>query len=461
MKDLTQGPIFSHILRMSLPIFLGMTAQLLLNIIDGIYVGRLGIDASLAVLNYGFPIYYLFFAFFNGLSIGTNSTLARYIGAKKKEVAENALSQIFWISLSVFAVVVLVYPLAIPRYFLLMKAGVEAAKLTHDFLTMLFIGMPFLLVSLSLGGALRAEGNMRTLATAQMLAVLANVIVAPFLIYSDFGFWGLSFHGADLGVRGAGLATTFANILAALFIAWPFLRGKTHLRWIKKPTWSSLDGVKGIFQVGLPSSLSQIMIGIYIILMTWLAADFGKSAVAAIGIGGRLDLMAVFPSLAIMTSILTLVGQNYGAGKMDRVRKTLRIGSLTAFGSLAFISLLVYLFRMPLIRQFHQDPATQASALHYLSFQCLGYGFVGLNIAYNGAFQGLGRGFPFLLLTTLRLLALTLPTAYLLSQHFGEYGLHYAPVFANLATACIATPWILSAVKKLSVPIIPSPSASV
>ncbi len=448
-KDLTQGAILPHILRMSLPILIGMSAQMALNVIDGIYAGRLGMAASMAVLNYGFPVFYLLFAFFNGLSIGTNSVLARYIGAKREALAENTLGQILWVCLVIFLVAVAIYPLGMPRYLAFLKANEETSRLTNQFLSFLLLGMPFTLISLSLGGGLRAEGNMRALASAQMLAVLVNILVAPFFIFTNFRFLGLTFHGLGWSVKGAGLASTVANALAALYIARLYFAGKTRLRWVKKPAWNDLEGVKGIFAVGVPSSVSQILIGVNWILMTRLAAGFGETAVAAIGIGGRLDLLSVFPALAVMTSVLTLVGQNFGAHRYDRVRATVRVGLMTAFIGLTGISLLVFAVRHALIGLFHQDAITQAAALHYLSFQCLGYGLIGINIACSGAFQGLGRGLPFLFLTTMRLLALTLPLAYILSRHLGEYGLHYAPVCANLVTAVIAGFWILAATRKL------------
>jgi len=279
--------------------------------------------------------------------------------------------------------------------------------------------------------------------------VLVNIFLAPFMIFSNFHAFGLNWHGLGWGVRGAGLASTIANILATLYIVRLYLAKKTQLRWVKNPQWDDFEGVKGIFKVGIPSSISQILIGINWILMTRLAANFGDGAVAAIGIGGRLDLLSVFPALAIMTSVLTLVGQNYGAKHYERVRATVRIGLLTSFGTLTFISLIVFAARHAIIGIFHQDAQVSESALHYLSIQCLGYGLVGINIVCSGAFQGLGRGLPFLLLTSTRLLAVTFPVAFFLSLRMGAYGLHYAPVIAAFLTAIVAVTWILSAVNGL------------
>ena len=101
---------------MAIPMMIGTSAHMLLNIIDGIYVSRLGLEPSLAVLNYGFPFFYLIFAVFNGLTSGSSSVLARMLGAKQNAKAENALAQIVWVGLALFALFLVVYPIAIPFY---------------------------------------------------------------------------------------------------------------------------------------------------------------------------------------------------------------------------------------------------------------------------------------------------------------------------------------------------------
>ncbi len=440
---------------MSLPVLIGMSAQMLLYVIDGIYVGRLGRAESVAVLNYGFPVFYLLFAFFNGLSIGTNSTLARLLGARRDADAERTLGQILLVALGIFASVVLLLPLALSAYLSFLRASPESAALAQEFLFWLFLGMPFVLITLSLGGGLRAEGNMRALANAQILAVLLNIVIAPFFIFSGFRFLGIDFTGFGWGVKGAGLATTTANAFAALYVLRLYLSGRSRIRWKPLPAWNDISGVRSIFAVGVPSSVSQILIGINWILMTRLAAGFGESAVAAIGIGGRLDLLAVFPALAVMTAVLTMVGQNFGAGRYDRVRASVRAGLITGFTGLASIGLIVFISRHGLVGLFGQDPRTHAAAVHFVAMQCLGYGLIGINIVCSGAFQGLGRGMPFLLLTTMRLLLIALPLALMLSLTVGEYGLHYAPVIANFVTAVIALLWIRHALRKL--PAMPEP----
>jgi putative MATE family efflux protein len=447
-------------LRMALPMMIGMSAHMFLNIIDGIYVSRLGMEESLAVLNYGFPFFYMIFAVFNGLTSGTTSVMARLIGAKEKGRAENAMSQIIWIGLAIFLVFLALYPFALPAYLSAQKATAVGGALTKAYLNSLFLGVPFLILALLWGSGLRAEGNTRTLMNGMMLGTAINIAGAPFLIFSQFHFAGMEWTGLGLGVKGAGLAASFSNLITVLIVASVYLRKSSSLKLRLLPDWSDREGLKDAFRVGLPSILSQSLTGINIFIMTRLAADFGAAAKAAIGIGSRLETLAVFPALSIMIAVLSLVGQNFGAKRYDRVAQSVRLGLGTAFFTLASLGLLVHFLRAPLIAKFHPDAATFPSAYHYLGLSTLAYGFAGVSIVSSGAFQGLGRGLPFLFLNTLRLLGIAAPLGWYLAKTHGEYGLHYAPLIASGCSALIASIWILSAVSRLKHEPAPAPAST-
>ncbi|MDQ3002749.1 MAG: MATE family efflux transporter, partial [Fibrobacterota bacterium] len=305
------------------------------------------------------------------------------------------------------------------------------------------------------GSGLRAEGNTRTLMNGLMFGTAVNIAGAPFLIFSRFHFAGIEWTGLGLGVTGAGLATSGSNLLTALVVLTIYLRKRTVFALRLWPNWGDRSGMKDAFRVGLPSILSQSLTGINIFVMTRLAADFGPSAQAAIGIGARLETLAVFPALSIMVAVLSLVGQNFGAGKYDRVARTVRMGLLTAFISLSVIGLLVHFLRAPILAKFHPDPATFPAAYHYLGLSTLAFGFAGVSIVSSGAFQGLGRGMPFLFLNTMRLLLVAAPLGWLLARTHGEYGLHYAPLIASACTATVATIWILTTVTRLKKQLVP------
>jgi putative MATE family efflux protein len=434
---------------MAIPMMIGMTAHMLLNIVDGIYVTRLGIEQGLAVLNYGFPFFYLIFAVFNGLTTGATSVLARNIGAKEYGKAENSMSQIVWVGFGIFALFVAIYPLILPAYLDVQEATPTGARLTRHYLNAMFLGVPFLVAALLLGAGLRAEGNTRTLMKGLMAGTLANVLIAPFLIYGGFRFAGVDWPGLGWGVAGAGIATSLSNGLTCAVVLAIYFRRGTVLKLRLWPSWSDRAGLRDAFAVGFPSILSQALIGVNIFILTKLATPFGPQAVAAIGIGSRLESLAVFPSLAIMVGVLSLVGQNFGAKRFDRVEQSVRLGLVAALSTLVVIGLLVHLLRDPLIGLFRPAEEALPSARHYVGIISLGFGFAGISIVSSGAFQGLGRGLPFLFLNTMRLVLIALPVGYALAASRGEYGLHYAPIIASGITSIVAATWILSAVRKL------------
>ncbi len=452
-KDLTQGNIIPHIVRMALPMFLGLVAHMVLNIADAMYVSRLGTQASMAVLNYGFPMFYVPFALFNGLNSGSSAILAQLLGAKKVKEAEQTLAQTVLTALGVFVVLIILIPFILKFYLAGLKVDPITSGLTQSYVLIVMIGFMFTSSALVLGGALRAEGNMRTLSMAMFYGTILNLILDPLFIFDSFKFLGMNIQGLGWGVPGAAIATVVANFTMSLVIVMYFLKGKSALKWPILPSWSDTQHLKSIIRVSLPASVSQSMFGVGVTLLTALATPFGSSAIAALGIGMRIDTIGVFTSLSIMSAIVSLVGQNYGAQNIERVRESIVKGLLSVFICASLVGVILFLLKGPLLGLFNPEKQTLVSAIHYLSCVSLSYGFIGMAMVAGGAFQGLGRGTPSMYITILRIAVVNFALSYILSKHttLGEYGLHYAPMLTNMLMGSIATIWILTASKK-SVP---------
>jgi len=150
-KDLTKGDIFPHLVKMALPMFLGLIAHMFLLMVDAMYVSNLGTEASMAVLNYGFPLFYLPFALFNGLNAGTSAIIAQLIGAKKIKIANNTLMQTIIVSISMFLVILLIFPFAMSGYLNFMHVPESTALLTKGYSTIVMFGFLFTSITLILG----------------------------------------------------------------------------------------------------------------------------------------------------------------------------------------------------------------------------------------------------------------------------------------------------------------------
>lgn len=446
-RDLTQGAIYSHMWKMALPMFLGMMAHMLLNIVDGIYVSRLGTSESLAILNYGFPLFYIPFALYNGLSSGTAAILAQLVGAKKNLEAQNSLAQSIIISFGMYIVLTISYFIFVPFYAKALNIDAHVFSLTHQYVSIVLIGMFFTSISLVLSGALRAEGNMRTGMNGMVIGTLLNLVLDPIFIFDSLP-WGIPAFG--WGIAGAAWATNIASFSIFLYITLHYLKKKSVLVWPILPTWGDTSHLKSIFSVSVPSMLSQSMMGLNTMAITFLATPFGPSAVAALGIGLRLDIIAIFPALSIMTAVVSLVGQNYGAKNYARVQESIHKGLLAAFVFVGSIGLLSFVFRGPMVGLFKPEAMTKISAMSYLGHNTFAYAWIGLAMVSAGAFQGLGKGIPNLMITAARVFILNLTLGYVLSRHtsLGEKGLHYAPMITNMIVGTVASLWVIGYLKK-------------
>ncbi len=459
VKDLTTGAILPHIIRMALPMILGLTAHMLLNIVDGVFVSRLGSNATRAVLNYAFPIFYIPFALFQGLSTGVSAILAQYLGAGKKEEGTNILNQMIYFSFALYVFFFLLYPLILPTYLKVLNVDAVTEELTRGYLLIVFIGLFFTSTTFMLGSALRAEGNMRTLSMAMVYGTLINLILDPFFIFDQFQFMGTGWHpkGLGLGVNGAAWATLISGILTFFMVTKFFLKKKAQLQWPKIPNWNNREGLNKILKVGSPTIISHLMMPTMMIGLTYLAGTISVEAVTAIGIGGRLDILAIFPALSITTAIIALVGQNYGAGKIDRVRETVKKGYLSGLIFLITVGSIVYLCRGGLVDFFKPThpvenwESIRSSAMHYVACMTGAYCFVAFAMISGGTFQGLGRGLPGMFITVFRILVLNIGLGWVLLNFtdIGEYSIHYAPFIASTVMGTFAMLWVFKTLKHL------------
>jgi len=449
-RDLTQGSIYAHIGKMALPMFLGMLAHMLLNIVDAIYVSRLGTAQSLAILNYSFPLFYIPFALYNGLSTGVAAILAQLIGSKNFGLAQKTLSQTVLCSLLMYFVLTGCYFIFIPLYQTAFKIPQDIFHYTYSYVSIVLVGMFFSSISLVLGGALRAEGNMRTGMNAMILGTLLNLILDPLFIFSELPG---SIPGLGWGVAGAAWATNIASLAMFLYILQFYLRKKSLIPWPQKLEFhkTEFSGLKKVFQVAWPSMLSQSLMGFNTLAITYLASPFGLTAVGALGIGLRLDIIAIFPALSIMTAVTALVGQNYGAKNFDRLNESIRKGLMISFLFVGSIGMLTFFIRGSLIGLFKPNEQVYFSAYEYMGFNSLSYAFIGLAMVSAGAFQGLGKGMPNLFITGSRVLVLNFFLGYILSKYtsLGEKGLHLAPPLTNLVVGTIAALSIYKLTQKL------------
>lgn len=432
-RDLTKGSILKHILALSVPTMIAFALQTSFNIVDTIFVGRLGADA-LAAVSIVFPVVVLMIALGSGTGIGAASLVARYLGAKKVKEASSVVEHTLLIALFFSVVFGLGGFLFSRQLFILIGATPNVVSLAMDYSKWIFGFGGFIFILISLNNILRGEGDAKTPMKFMIISTLVNAALDPLLI---FGIW---FFPA-LGIEGAAIATVIARGLACMLLVSHILKGKSLLKIAFRHFRYNFEIVKGIFSVGMPASLSTMLTSIGMLIVIGIVASFGPSAIAAYGIGFKLEGIAFHFAIGVSIAVVALVGHNVGAGKVERAKRVAWLASCLSMGVGLLVGIIFLLAPELWVSVFTQDVLVLAQTVSYIKVVSWVFAFIGLGIVMESAFQGFGRGMPKLVLTVFRLGVLTIPLVYILSRSFGLVGVWYGIAIANIVGGLMAAAW--------------------
>jgi putative MATE family efflux protein len=433
--NLGQGSILKNIISLSWPMMIGMFFQVMLNIIDAIFIGWYN-TIALSALSLTLPVIFFIISIASGLSIGTASIVSRKLGEKKKLDAENAAENSILMAV-VFGFFVTIIGIISSKYlFSMIGATEELLPLVLKFANISFCGSVFLLGMFVVSSILRGEGDSKTPMKFMIIATLINIILDPILIYGLFGL-------PELGISGAAISTLIAQAVA-FFLGIRYLRsGKSYLNLNLKHFKFDISIIKETLRIGIPASLSQSVISFGMILMTKIVATFGVYTIASFGILGRLDSLAVLPVIGINTATLTIVGYNVGARNFERAEKTAWVACLIALAYGTIIGVLYFGFAPLFANMFSSDPDVVGTAIIALRIVEIFTGFSAIMIIISGSFQGAGHPVPSLIITILRLFILMLPFAFFFGIYYG-YGINlvwWAFPFSGIISSIIAMLW--------------------
>ncbi len=428
-KDLTEGSVLLTILSTSWPMVVAFALQSAFNIVDAYFVGKISADA-LAAVSVSFPVVFLIISLATGLGVGSTSLIARCFGAKNYvkagEVAEHALVLAF-----VLSIFFMVGGIASTGFlFSLMGVTEVVNDLALDYIHIILLGSPIFFLAMVGNSIIRGEGEMKFPMYGMGAAAILNIILDPICIFT-----------LGWGVKGAAIATIAARAFGMLIIFAYFFMDKTWLK-IKLHKFSfNLEYVKGIFSVGVPSSISNLSMSIGMFLLTIIVAGFGTEALAAFGIGFRLDSLAILPALGVSISVVSLVGQNVGAGQFKRAEEMTYKAGLLATACMAILGLFFIIFSKQIIMLFNNDPLVVSYGSSFLRIVPLSYFFIGVSIVISGAFLGSGHALPSLALTIIRVIIFNIPLAYIFSRTMGIQGIWYGILFSSLIAFIVAVAW--------------------
>lgn len=434
---------------LAVPIMFGMGIHTLYNIVDMLFIGRLGGDA-IAGVAFNMPIFFLMLGLTMGLGSGVTASIARLIGQKNKSGADNsaehAIAMAACIS-GVFTLLGLYYGKDILAIF-----GAEGNILTlgWDYLSMIVLGLPFMVFSGFFRSILAGEGDMKFPMMVAGLGTILNIILDPIFIFNleDYGNIGLG-----MGVKGAALATVVSQLSVFLiFIYMLFIKEHAYISFNLKAFSPSKIILWDIVKVGLPASLSMIIMAVGQGVFNKILIQYSSQTVAAYQVAGRLDMLIFLPIFAIAGAMTTLVGMFYGAKEIRALNQIIRYGILSAFLITLVSSTFVYLFADIFSSWFTKDQEIIDVSVGFLRLLSFIYPLVAIAITSGRVMQGLGKGLPVLIITIIRVLGISAPLAIYFSfilEKPVEWN-WYAMMVAAAVSFIIAIYWVRFELNKIN-----------
>jgi len=439
--DLLNDPILPTLKTMTIPMIFGMITLMMFNIVDTFFISLLGTE-PLAAVSFTFPVTFTVISLAIGLGIGTSAVIAKALGSNKIDEARFDAS----ISLMVGVVLVIVLSsvgyLLIDPIFTLLGAGAQVLPLIHEYMNVWFIGSVFLITPMIGNSVLRASGDTKTPSIVMGGAGLINAVLDPILI---FGFGPVP----ALGIQGAAIASVIAWSVAVVIILY-ILAVKKRLLSLKAGSQTAIGAIRKILKIGLPAAGANMLTPIAMAVMTALVADHGPEAVAAFGVGSRIESIASILVLALSMTLPPFVSQNFGAGKLCRVKEAYT-------GTLKFVmvwQLAIYVlliaFSGVISQLFGKEQAVIDVIKLFIYTIPLSYGLQGVIILSNSSFNALHKPMYALVLSVIRLFIFYVPFAYVGNEIAGLLGLFIGAALGNLFTAVVAYKWFMKKLEALS-----------
>lgn len=429
-------PVLPLLLSMSVPMMLSMLIQALYNIVDSIYISRLGTQALTAV-SLAFPLQNITIAVSVGVGVGISSAISIYLGAKNQEKADRAATIGIALSL-VHCIFFLVFGLLVTRPFLsLFTNDVTTLELSCQYTYIVMCVSFGCLLQLAMEKIFQAVGAMKETMLLLASGCIINIILDPILIFGLLGF-------PSMGITGAAIATVIGQIAAFLLYIVVYLKKRKRFPVAVRMSALCWDKeiIKRIYSVGIPSTIMMLLPSVLISLLNRLLINFSELYVAVLGVYFKLQTFIYMPANGIVQGMRPIIGFNYGAGNTKRVKSVIRYSLLCSAAIMLAGTIAAMAFPAQIFSMFDAEEALLSAGTTALRVISCGFLVSTIGIIYSGVFESLGMGKHSLAISLLRQFIITLPLSLCLPQFIGVAGIWAAFPIAELCASLAAIPML-------------------
>lgn len=408
-KNLTQGSVFKALLSFSLPFLLSYFLQTLYGMADLFIVGQFNGTESTTAVSIGSQVMHMLTVMIVGLAMGSTVMIGKAIGARRREEASAAIGNTVTLFMGLSVAITIVLLLLVDPIVAVMSTPEEAVGGTVRYLTICFVGIPFITAYNIISSVFRGMGDSKSPMFFIAIACAANIGL-------DYLFIG----AMNLGPAGAALGTTLSQTISVIASLWIILRKDAGISLQKKHFRPRKEIMANLLKVGLPVAFQDGFIQISFIVITVIANLRGLNDAAAVGIVEKLiGFLFLVPS-SMLSAVSALAAQNIGAGRHDRARQTLRYAVVLCVSFGIFVVFLMQLAAEPFVSLFSGDARVVQLGGQYMRgyiWDCI---LAGIHFCFSGYFCAYGlSGFSFLH-NSVSIVCARIPLAYLASKYFPD-----------------------------------------
>lgn len=428
-RDLTQGSITRHLIRLSVPMTWGILAIISFQLVNMFYISMLGTQA-LAAITFTFPVTYTLFSIVMGMGIATSSVISREIGKGNMARVRRITTHALIIAVLMGAAFAVLGMLFMKPLFRAMGADETMMPIISDYMTVWFLGSVFINLPFVGNAAIRATGDTIFPAAVMTVVAVANAILDPILMFGLLGFPRMEVHGAAI-------STLIANgcaMLAGLYVIG--VRKKMLTR--SRRHWRLLgDSAKRLLFIAVPVGVTGIIQPVVNAILIAMLAAFGHEAVAAFGIVSRVEALAFVVIMGVAVGMGPIIGQNFGAAKYERVQETLNKAIAFSVIWSLFVAVILFAFARPVAGLFSHEPGVVDATVLFFMIVPFTYIFGNLVQGWGSAFNAMGYPKRSFVMIFVRLVVLNIPLAMAGAHFYGVAGVFGAIAITNLVTGVI------------------------
>ena len=413
-----EKPIFPLLLSMSLPMVISMAVNSLYNIVDSYFVAKISENAMTA-LSLVFPIQNFINAVAIGFGVGINAMIAQYLGAGRRDKADETLTQGMVLAVLHGIVMMILCIIGIPYFLRLFTTDANVIALGVRYATIVFSFSVILSVNLTFEKMNQAIGNMKITMISLLIGCGLNIILDPMIIFGIGPF-------PKLGIAGAALATGFGQCVPIVIYIAAYLKRPKRVAFRREYLHLTREVTKRLYSIGVPAILNMALTSVLTTALNAILAAFSQTYVLVLGIYYKLQTFLYMPANGIIQGMRPLIGYNYGAGEHKRVEQLYRLTLLLNICIMTAGMILCLTIQGKLMGAFAENPQTIQNGVTALHIICFGFILSAVSVTACGALEGLGKGIPSLLISLSRYVVLIIPLAFIFSRFFGAAGVWHA-----------------------------------